>query len=513
MRSASRATEMSIRLRLLIGVLVLTASGLAATALVSHAALRSYLSDRLDQQVESAEEPVGRSLIASAIESGKAKPFGTLPNGSKLRPPSGARQDAQAGLPPGTYGELRDKGGKLLARKRFSYGERDLPTVELPADVPVSTPGSAKVVSASSASGSDDFRVAAFALPRDGGTVVVALPEREMNQTLSRLGTIELIVSGGVLLAAALLTLWVVKLGLSPLERMQRAARTIAAGDLGKRVEPASERTEVGRLGIALNEMLRRIQDAFAKRQASEERMRRFLADASHELRTPLSSMRGYAELFRLGMADDPEELAKAMGRIEGESERMGELVDDLLTLARLDQIREPVREPVDLSGLMRELGDDTRMNAPERSIAVRVSGDPKVIGDATQLRRAIRNLLSNAIRHTPEGTPVEVSVQEREGKVQLDVHDHGPGLPPGTEQTVFERFWRGDAARGRADGGSGLGLAIVAAIISAHGGSCSASSPEGGGALFAISLPSKASVEEAVPPAGRDSQPSLSGR
>ncbi|MGZ5375039.1 MAG: ATP-binding protein [Solirubrobacterales bacterium] len=502
---------MSIRLRLLIGVLVLTAGGLAATALVSHAALRSYLSDRLDQQVTSAEEPVARSLIASAIESGEAKPFGTLPNGGKLRPPSDPRQDAQAGLPPGTYGELRDKGGKLLASKQFSYGEKNLPTVELPADVTVSAPGSAKVVSASSASGSDGFRVAAFALPRDGGTIVVALPEREMNQTLSRLATIELIVSGAVLLAAALLTLWVVKLGLSPLERMQRAARAIVAGDLGKRVEPASERTEVGRLGIALNEMLRRIQDAFAKRQASEERMRRFLADASHELRTPLSSMRGYAELFRLGMADDPEELAKAMGRIEAESKRMGELIADLLTLARLDRVREPADEPVELVAVVREACDAARAIAPERTITLDGDERAMVIGDRGQLRRAVENLLSNALRHTPGSTPVAVTVDRSGRNLRVRVRDYGRGLAPGSEQAVFERFWRGDAARGRADGGAGLGLAIVAAIASRHEGTCSASSPSGGGALFEISVPVDRAPSSSVPDGrGASSQPVL---
>ena len=504
---------MSIRARLLVGVLVLTTIGLATVGIVSHTALRSYLSDRLNQQVASAEAPVSRALVGKLIKSGDTKGFAPPPRNGQGVPAKAFRQADTTGLPPGTYGELRAKNGKVLARINFSYGEKNLAQVQLPDSIPISSSSSTKIVHSSARSGSDGFRVAAFRLPGGRGTFVVALPERDLNQTLSRLGTIELLASLGVLAALAVLTLWAVKIGLAPLERMQRAARSIASGTLSRRVEPANESTEVGRLGLALNEMLRRIQDAFAKREASEERMRAFLADASHELRTPLSSVRGYAELFRLGMADDPDELARAMVRIEDESERMGELVDDLLTLARLDEIREPVREPVDLAWLLRELGDDTRMNAPERSIAVGVRGDPKVIGDAAQLRRAIGNLFSNAIRHTPAGTPIEASVEEREGKVQLDVRDHGPGLPPGTEQTVFERFWRGDAARGRADGGSGLGLAIVATIVSAHGGSCSASSPDGGGALFTISLPREAPVGDAELPPGRDSQPSLSGR
>jgi two-component system, OmpR family, sensor kinase len=292
------------------------------------------------------------------------------------------------------------------------------------------------------------------------------------------------------LVAVGLLTLWVVRLGLAPLERMQRVARAIAGGDLHKRVEPASERTEVGRLGLALNEMLRRIQDAFAKRRASEERMRQFLADASHELRTPLSSMRGYTELFRLGMVDDPDELAKSMGRIEEESKRMGELVDDLLTLARLDEVRDPVRERVDLVPLARDLCEEARSIAPERAIVLQARASKVVIGDSGQLRRAIRNLLVNAIRHTPAATPVVVSIEQEGERVRVAVRDRGPGLSPGAEQAVFERFWRGDSSRGRADGGSGLGLAIVAAIATAHGGSCAASSPSGGGARFVIDLP-----------------------
>jgi two-component system OmpR family sensor kinase len=259
--------------------------------------------------------------------------------------------------------------------------------------------------------------------------------------------------------------------------------------------------------------MLRRIQEAFAKRQASEERMRRFLADASHELRTPLSSVRGYAELFRLGMAEEPGELAQAMRRIEDESERMGELVEDLLTLARLDQVRAPAREPVDLAALAGELVLDARLSAPKRAISVRIRGEARVIGDAGELRRAMSNLLSNAIRHTPEQAPIELSLGDDGDEVSFSVRDHGPGLTPGSDREVFERFWRGDSARGRADGGSGLGLAIVAAIVSAHGGSYSASSPEGGGALFTISLskaPSEMGGSEQV--AVENSQASLSG-
>ncbi len=504
---------MSIRARLLVGVLVLTTIGLATVAVVSHTALRSYLSDRLNQQVASAEGPASRALIGKLIKSGKLESFAPLPKSAKSVPPRVLRQSDATGLPPGTDAELRSRNGKVLARVRFSYGEKNLARVELPASIPLSSGSSTKIIHASARSGSDGFRAAAFRVPGGRGTVVVALPERDLNQTLAKLGTIELLASLGVLAALAVLTLWAVKIGLAPLERMQRAARSIAAGTLSRRVEPASESTEVGRLGLALNEMLRRIQEAFAKREASEERMRRFLADASHELRTPLSSVRGYAELFRLGMAEEPGKLAQAMRRIEDESERMSALVEDLLTLARLDQVRAPAREPVDLGALMSDLVLDARLSVPKRDIAVRVRGEARVIGDAGQLRRAMSNLLSNALRHTPEETPIELSLDGDGDEVTFTVRDHGEGLTPGTEDEVFERFWRGDSARGRADGGSGLGLAIVAAIVSTHGGSHSASAHEGGGALFSISVPkAPTGPETSELAAAEDPQVSLSG-
>lgn len=504
---------MSIRARLLVGVLVLTTIGLATVAVVSHTALRSYLSDRLNQQVASAEGPASRALIGKLIKSGKLKPVAPLPKNARSAPPAALRESEATGLPPGTYGELRGRNGKVLARIRFSYGEKDLAQVELPSSIPLSSDSSTKIVHAAARSGPDGFRVAAFRVPGGRGTAVVALPERDLNQTLAKLGTIELLASLAVLAALALLTLWVVKLGLAPLERMQRAARSIAAGTLNRRIEPANDSTEVGRLGLALNEMLRRIQEAFAKREASEERMRRFLADASHELRTPLSSVRGYAELFRLGMAEEPDELAQAMRRIEDESERMGDLVEDLLTLARLDQVRAPARDPVDLAALVGDLALDARLRAPKRAIGVRIRGDARVIGDAGQLRRAMSNLLSNAIRHTPEPTPIELSLEDHGDEVSFAVRDHGQGLTPGTEEEVFERFWRGNSARGRVDGGSGLGLAIVAAIVAAHDGSYCAFSPENGGALFSISLlkaPTRMGSSESA--AVENSQPSLSG-
>jgi two-component system OmpR family sensor kinase len=264
-------------------------------------------------------------------------------------------------------------------------------------------------------------------------------------------------------------------------------------------VSPATERTEVGRLGLALNAMLGQIEKAFAERQASENRLRQFLADASHELRTPLASIRGYAELFRIGAARKPADTEKAMGRIEDESARMGALVENLLTLARLDQVPEIARKPVNLSDLAGDAADDARAMAPDREIELRADAPVTVMGDGSQLRQVIGNLVRNALVHTPAGTAIELTVAAAGSDATLEVRDHGPGLPTDNTDELFERFWRADPGRERGRGGAGLGLSIVAAIVDAHGGRVSAANAPGGGASFTISLPA-APRSQAVP-------------
>jgi two-component system OmpR family sensor kinase len=319
---------------------------------------------------------------------------------------------------------------------------------------------------------------------------VVAVPLREVDQTLDSLLRVEALLGAGVLLTLAVLAWWLVRVGLRPLDRMGATADAIAAGDLSRRVSPATPRTEVGRLGVALNGMLVQIERAFADRQASEDRLRRFLADASHELRTPLSSIRGYAELFRIGATGTPEETAKAMRRIEEEATRMGVLVEDLLTLARLDEVRDPVREPVDLARLVKDAVDDARATAPDRAVDLESDGAVSVIGDRDQLRQVVGNLVRNALVHTPAGTPIELRVSRAGDDAALVVRDHGPGLPTDDGGALFERFWRATPGRGRGRAGAGLGLAIVAAIVEAHGGSVDAANAPDGGARFEIRLP-----------------------
>ena len=263
------------------------------------------------------------------------------------------------------------------------------------------------------------------------------------------------------------------KVGLRPLETMGTTAGAIAAGDLSRRVEPADDSTEIGKLGTSLNAMLSQIEAAFDERRASEERLRRFVGDASHELRTPITSIRGYAELFRRGASTRPDDLARSMSRIEAEAERMGVLVDDLLLLARLDQGRPLERKPVDLQSVVTDAVDAARAIDPERVLDADLDGPATVVGDAGRLRQVIDNLLENARVHTPTGTPTHVTLRTADdGGALLTIADEGPGMDPEVASKAFERFYRGDPARARSTGGAGLGLAIVAAIVESHGGS-----------------------------------------
>ncbi|HYU92299.1 MAG TPA: HAMP domain-containing sensor histidine kinase, partial [Actinomycetota bacterium] len=361
--------------------------------------------------------------------------------------------------------------------------------------------------------GDPTYQAVAAALSPGPGTLIVAIPLTEVSATLDRLLGVELVVSGIALLLVAGFALWLVRLGLRPLEGIGATAGAIAAGDLSRRVEPATERTEVGRLGLALNAMLAQIEAAFEERRASENRLRRFVADASHELRTPLTSIRGYAELFRRGADSRPEDLAKSMQRIEAEAARMGVLVDDLLLLARLDQGRPLDRELVDLARIVEEAVDSARAVEPDRPIDLELHGPAWVSGDAGRLRQAVDNLLDNARVHTPASSRVRVIAgPDDDGGVLLNVEDEGPGLPAQVATRAFERFYRGDPSRSRSKGGAGLGLSIVAAIVEAHGGTVTVRSEEGAGATFEVRLPASGGPsppdeeEEHVPPHDRPS-------
>jgi len=329
------------------------------------------------------------------------------------------------------------------------------------------------------------------------GYVIVGLSLAQADGAIDQLQVIFLVLSIALILACALLGWLAIRRAFVPLTEVEETAAAIAAGDLSRRVPDHPASTEVGRLTSSLNGMLAQIENAFRSREASEQRTRRFAADASHELRTPLASIRGFAELYRQGAVREPEDVARTMGRIEDESRRMGTLVEDLLLLARLDEQRPARTDPVDLAVLAGDASHDARGLAPDRT--VRLVGlspghgpEPTVvIGDDNRLRQVIANLVGNAVRHTPAGTPIEVAVGVAEGLAVLEVRDHGPGLPAEHAVKVFERFYRVDASRARTQGGgSGLGLSIVTAVVTAHGGRVGVTQTPGGGATFRVELP-----------------------
>ncbi|NUT44951.1 MAG: HAMP domain-containing histidine kinase [Thermoactinospora sp.] len=316
----------------------------------------------------------------------------------------------------------------------------------------------------------------------DGRSLVLGLRTAEYDDLLGRLIGVHIAITTLVLILLAILAYRAVRRAMQPLDEIAVTARAIGEGQLSRRVELKDPRTEPGRLGLALNAMLGQIETAFRERTRSEQRLRRFVADASHELRTPVATIRGYAELFRRGASSRPEDLALAMERIESEATRMGVLVDELLLLARLDQRRALERRPVDLGALAAEAVEAAHAVEPDRPFTLDVA-DVVVTGDAVRLRQILDNLLANARQHTPPGTPVTVTVAA-DGVVS--VRDEGPGMTEEQRTRAFDRFYR--ASSGTA--GAGLGLAIVAAVAEAHGGRAWIDSAPGRGTTVRVSLP-----------------------
>ena len=467
---------MTLRLRLLLVLVGIVAVGLVTADVATYASLRSYLFSQVDTELQSDAQPIG-TQVANAFTG----PFGR----SRVFPP------------PGLWVQLRDQSGSTInPPEAYPLAPPTLP-LQLPGSGSASS--SPSLFNASSGGSSNvQYRVLAEPIQVGGtqlGTVIVAIPLNDLHHTLGRLVLIELLVSGAVLVGLGFLAWWIVRRNLRPLDEMAATAGAIAAGDLSQRVVSTDERTEVGQLGQALNTMLTGIEGAFAAQAASEERLRRFLADASHELRTPLTSIRGYSELFDRGARDRPEDLATSMRHIREEANRMSVLVDDLLLLARLDHQRPIALEPVDLSAIIAAAVGAARVSDPQRAITLVTPGPVTVVGDAARLRQVVDNLLVNAVQHTPEGAPVEVRVSTETATACLEVSDHGSGISPDEQAHIFEPFHRADPTRARATGGVGLGLSIVSAIAHAHGGTVGVVSDPAagnghGGATFWVRIP-----------------------
>jgi two-component system OmpR family sensor kinase len=519
----------SLRTKLITGLLALVIVAVAAISVSSVWVLRSYLTSQDDSQL--------KAIYTSAVSQGVS-----LAPGEMYR----------VGGTSNFFIGVQEPGNPLSAsgsQSGPSYGGyRQMQSVpEVPASQLWAITNNGKLITVQAQSGSDTWRIitepVSYPWPTTTGsteqvtgTLVVGADLGNINGTVGGLAVTVLVIGLIVVCILALAIVMVVRASLRPLVDIEATAGEIAAGHLNRRVPERDPRTEIGSLGRSLNIMLSQIETAFhaqeeseAAAHHSEERMRRFIADASHELRTPVTAIRGFAEYYRqrgglvrhwdrdqqeqASAADSaaaaataeagltPRDLDRIMVRVEKEAARMGLLVEDLLLLARLDKQRPLARQPVDLLSLAADAVGDARLLAPARTIDLSVQPGAAflVIGDEQRLRQVIGNLMSNALTHTPDGTPIEVSVSsgtldpqagDHTPAVIVDVTDQGPGMTQEQARRVFERFYRADQARTRATGGSGLGLAIVRALVVAQGGVASVRTAEGQGATFRIALP-----------------------
>ena len=463
---------LSLRGRLLIGVISLVVLGLLVANIATYLSLQSFLISRVDDELKAGVTEVANTLGA---------------------PGRGPVQ--HTAFPVGTVAELLGPDGTVLTTKVVGQGFGTVTSAVVPV-LPKTLPNSGLDVPAppftvAGSDGKTQFRMTDWPEGRFGGDyIVLAVPLTDIQSTLRGLLLSELLISLGVVAGTAVLAFALIQVGLRPLRRMGVVAGEIAAGDLTRRVEPATSKTEIGRLGLALNAMLSQIEAAFEQSKASEQRLRRFIADASHELRTPLTSIRGYSEMLRRGAAESPSDSDLARRRIEEESVRMSALVDDMLLIARLDQGRPLDMQPVDLQAIARDAASDAKAVAPQREITLSATAPAVVSGDDTRLRQVLGNLVRNALVHTPSRTPIEIGVTTEDGVARLSVADHGPGLRAEERERIFEPFYRADPSRSRDSGGAGLGLSIVTAVVAAHGGKVRVKETSGGGATFEVDLP-----------------------
>jgi two-component system OmpR family sensor kinase len=471
----------SLRNRLTVGVLVLSAIGFIGAGVGAQALLRNYLIHQVDEQLLSVVGGTATRLDqagiaqdekddpATATTTRAATPLNRVPTTISV-----TVLDPFGNLVGGIGGDLNSnqiteyvKG--LLPGQVAAFGSKPFT---------LDAPGA-------------DFRVATTVLPSSLGSVIVAQSLNEFDKTTHQIGVVFLLIGGLVLLFIAFASRQVIKLSMKPLEKIEATAEKIAAGDLSARLDNFEPNTEVGRLSTSLNTMLSRIEESFSARTKSEEKLRRFVADASHELRTPLTSIRGFAELHRQGAVPDGEKTRELMARIEKESMRMGYLVEDLLMLARMDQSRELVIADVDLSNLVKEAVSSALAAGPEHPISLDIAHDVRTQGDADKIYQVVTNLLANARAHTPVGTAIHVATYSAEDGSYITVADEGPGLSPEDQSHIFERFYRVDSSRQRSSSdGSGLGLSIVDEVMKAHNGTVSVASEPGNGATFTLHFP-----------------------
>ncbi|MFY8211701.1 MAG: ATP-binding protein [Candidatus Nanopelagicus sp.] len=468
----------SLRNRLILAAVFLASLAIIASDFAANTALRSYLISQVDNQLFSISsgslERLDRAGIAPQSEFEESRsPFRVL---QPIR-----------GVPTSTSLTLLDREGNLigqvggeLAGQNFGVTGLKVSQVERYENKPFTIEGEGR---------NPDVRALALVLPTGMGSVIAANSLEEVDKTLSQLRFLFFFLGLIAIFLTALVSRWIIAISLRPLDKVEETAEAIAAGDLSARLPAAKPDTEVGRLTTSLNMMLSRIEQSFSVKVESENKLRRFVADASHELRTPLTAIRGFAELHRQGAVSGEEKTKELISRIEGESIRMSSLVEDLLLLARLDQARELDFEPVDLNTLIVEVVASAKAAGPDHPIELNLPQEELfVLGDSRRIHQVVANLLANARTHTPLGTKINVTARQTLAEVIIEVADNGPGLSKSDQERIFERFFRADPARVRNSGeGSGLGLSIVDAVMKAHGGYVSVKSELDKGATFTL--------------------------
>lgn len=481
----------SLRSRLTLGILLLTAFGFILSSVVAKQALEGYLIGQVDNQLISlSKTSLPIIAVAGIVREEAEEEFEHRGEGRGRQEAPPRPRNPFSRIPTTTSLTVLDAKGFITGKlggdlnsaqiadylSRFSVGE-----VKAKAGKPFTVEGE-----------SEKFRALALPLPNDSGSIVAAQSLEDLDRTVGKLGFFFLLIGLSLLTLIAIAARIVIKIGMRPLEDVEATAEQIAAGDLSARMPEANPNTEVGRLVTSLNSMLTRIESSFAARKESEDKLRRFVADASHELRTPLTAIRGFSELYRQGAVSGEDATRELMGRIEGESKRMGSLVEDLLLLARLDQSRVMAFKPVNIGEVVDSAVVSARAAGKNHLVRFVKPGDEVfVLGDEPRIHQVIANLLANARVHTPAGTEIDIAISQEVDGVRISVSDNGPGLSKEDQAKIFERFYRADTSRVRVDGeGSGLGLSIVDAVMKGHNGSVTVTSEPGKGATFTLFFP-----------------------
>jgi two-component system, OmpR family, sensor kinase len=470
----------SLRAKLTLANVALLALGIAMATAVSLMAARHYLLDKVDSELVSERA----SLMNAGFNMEQIESLGEM--SVALDKFAGNNTDALPNTASSVFVAV-DSAGRPVALGPLAPTSRQRAVAEAAGD-PAAVAAEAEPQDVRIEG--ESYRMVGAELT-DGTTILIATSTEALHEGMAKALKLDFAFGTVLLALLACLTMLSVSRRMRPLEDMVETSSAIAEGDLTRRVPSSREATtEVEQLRLALNSMLQQVESAYLTRERSAAQLRRFVADASHELRTPLSAIRGYLQLFDQGMLTEPAERQRAGERVMAESDRMGRLVDELLTLARLDQQPELQFRNVDLSRLVRDVAEDLRVQQPDRPLAVDAAGSLLVHADESGLRKVLGNLVGNVRTHTAADVPARLGVERRDGVVRLYVEDKGPGLAEEDAARIFDRFFRAGGGAG-----SGLGMAIVQGVVRANGGEVAVRTAPGEGLAVTVTLPVRAPI------------------